>query len=130
HGRALFAPVAARRTSGTPPWEMGPEVAPHRLATVSACVDGDELVGRVVFVDHFGNLVSNLDAAALAGAKTVRVAGNTLPIVARYAEVEKGQLLGLVSSFQTLEIAQRDGSASETLGVAAGLEIRVPLPRR
>lgn len=130
HGRDLFAPVAARLTSGTPPWEMGPEVAPHRLATVSACVDGDELVGRVVFVDHFGNLVSNLDAAALAGAKTVRVAGNTLPIVARYADVEKGRLLGLVSSFQTLEIAQRDGSASETLGVAAGLEIRVPLPRR
>ncbi len=85
------------------------------------------LRGQVIHVDRFGNLVSNIPGDWLAGRMwMVRMAGQ--PIAGpslTYAEAVPGQLLALVSSDGTLEVAVRDGSAAERLGVAAGEPIVV-----
>src|SRR5580765_2523977 len=51
----------------------------------------DLLAPRVVHVDHYGNLLTNVPAAAAAGARAVRIAGRRVPIAGRYADAPRGE---------------------------------------
>ncbi len=124
HGRDIFSPVAAHLANGVPLQALGSSIDdPVRFEMQPPRREPDgSLHGQVIHVDRFGNLVSNLPGGWLAGRIwTVRIAGRQIigPSLA-YAEVAPGQLLTLVSSEATLEVAVRDGSATERLGVAAG----------
>jgi len=67
HGRDIFAPVAAHLSLGLDPGELGPVVAdPVQLPAHIPQRFGDELRARVVHIDHFGNLITNVTAADLA----------------------------------------------------------------
>jgi S-adenosylmethionine hydrolase len=77
--------------------------------------------GRVVTVDRFGNLITNiaaglLDRAAFAGA-VVEVGGARAPLRETYSDVEPGALVALVNAFDVLEVAERDGDAATSLGI-------------
>lgn len=88
---------------------------------------GGPLGGSVVTVDHFGNLITDIDAAQL-GRMTdpcVRIAGRSLPLRRTYGEAQRGELLALVNSFDVLEIAQAQGSAAAALGVGRGASVIV-----
>jgi S-adenosyl-L-methionine hydrolase (adenosine-forming) len=124
HGRDIFAPVAAHLAHGAPLEEMGslseeaqrlalPE--PKRLAP-------DLIEGEVAYVDHFGNLITNIPGAWLAeGHWHCEVHRHAIPqLSAAYSEVPPGGLLALISSTGTLEIAQHSGNAAQELSVAAG----------
>ena len=64
HGRDLFAPAAARLASGAAPESAGRAVAdPVLLAPASPESLSHGIVARVMLVDHFGNLVTNLPRA-------------------------------------------------------------------
>jgi S-adenosylmethionine hydrolase len=79
-----------------------------------------------VLVDHFGNLISDVPGAWLrAGECAVELGAHRLRCVGTYSEAEPGECVALVSSFDTLEIAQRDGSAARTLGLGRGQAVRV-----
>jgi hypothetical protein len=129
HGRDVFSPVAAHLANGVPLEALGTPIANPVLFDVQPPrqePDGS-LRGQVIHVDRFGNLVSNIPGGWLAGwLWTVRIAGQLIvgPSLS-YAEVAPGQLLILVSSAATLEVAARDGSAAGQLGVAAGEPIEV-----
>lgn len=124
HGRDVFAPVAAHLAAGVPFAALGtpitdavvlPAVYPTRRSDGVVC-------GRIVYADHFGNLVSNLPAEWLAGRRWVfRLAGGQVAGLSQtYADVPSGQLLALIGSSGRLEIAVRNGSAAAQLGVQAG----------
>ncbi len=124
HGRDIFAPVAAHLALGTPLQALGAPIDDPVRFTVQPPQRelGGSLRGQIVHVDRFGNLVSNIPGDWLAGRFwTVRIAGQQVvgPSLT-YAEAAPGQLLSLVSSDGTLEVAVRDGSAAARLGVAAG----------
>ncbi len=126
HGRDIFAPVAAHLANGMPLAALGPVVddpvtwpdpRPQRLP------DG-RLRAHVVYVDHFGNLVTNIQS--LTGQDVqVLVGGTTLPLRHTYADVASGELVALVGSSGDLEIAVRDGSAAERLGVGVGTPVEI-----
>ena len=64
HGRDIFAPVAAHLACGLPPAAVGHEIAPPalvRLPFPAPRQDGDTLHGAVTDIDHFGNLITNID---------------------------------------------------------------------
>jgi len=126
HGRDLFAPIAGWLSGGRYGFTaLGPRCAdPVRLAPLGA---GDR---RVVYVDGFGNLVTNVRGDALGAAAAVRIGGRELPILGTYADVPEGAPLALVGSFGLLEIAVNRGSAAVLLGLgrAAPVEL-VPSPR-
>lgn len=129
HGRDLFAPVAAHLANGAALAALGTPIADPILFDVLAPrrrPDGS-LTGQIIHVDHFGNLVSNIPGAWLTGGRwTVQIAGQRLIGPSpTYAAALPGQLLALVSSGGTLEIALRDGSASSQLAVASGEPIEV-----
>ncbi len=82
---------------------------------------------RVVYVDRFGNLVTNVRADRVEGAGPVaiEVEGRTVALRRTYADVARGALLGYVGSFGLVETAARDASAAEELGVRAGAPVVV-----
>jgi S-adenosylmethionine hydrolase len=131
HGRDVFAPVAAHLAAGTAPDAFGPELpglqpldlpAPRRAANA--------VHGEVVYVDRFGNLVTNIPAAALASfhapVVSVRIAGMTLsPLAPTYAAVAPGAVVALIGSWRTLEVAVRDGNAAEQLQAGIATPVTV-----
>jgi S-adenosyl-L-methionine hydrolase (adenosine-forming) len=129
HGRDIFAPVAAELASGRcVPEALGELRALPPASTVSASQGGPAfLEGTVVTVDHFGNLITDIDARALERFEhpQVRIAGRALRLRRTYGEVQPGELLALINSFEVLEIAAREGSAAATLGVGRGTAVSV-----
>jgi hypothetical protein len=90
--------------------------------------DGN-LLGRVIHIDRFGNLVTNIDAAAWRGAgRVLGVEINGRRITGRggtYADAAVGQPLALIGSRGYLEIAVNSGSAHSLTGARTGDRVRV-----
>ena len=92
---------------------------------------GGQLRGVVVTVDHFGNLLTNLDAALVAQVATpvVRAGGQEITLRRTYSDVRPGEYVALINSFGVLEVARAEKSAAEGLGLGRGAPIVVS-PRR
>jgi len=111
HGRDVFAPVAAHLAAGIAAEELGPELpALEPLDIPAARVEPGAVHGEIIYVDHFGNLVSNIDAAVVRAFRpqTVSVSiGETMmsPLAASYAAVPSGRPLALVGSWGLVEVA-------------------------
>ena len=129
HGRDVFAPVAAALAAGTPVEKLGSEVRDmQRLGVPPVVRDAHALRGQVIYVDHFGNLVSNVSAADLAGlaihAPSIGVGSVRLRgVTPSYAAVRRGELVAVVNSWGLLEIAVREGSARDQLGAGVGASV-------
>ena len=120
HGRDVFAPAAARLALGAAPHEAGPPVA---LSGTLDLARGH----RVVHVDRFGNLVT--DIADVPSAARFRIAGRAIAGVSQtYESVAVGALCAYVGSRGTIEIAVREGSAAELLGASRGSAVDVEEP--
>lgn len=130
HGRDLFAPTAARLATGHPAEEVGPPIsAPMRLAEAHPRRQEGVIEGRVIHVDRFGNLVTNIadtDIEPWGAELCFRLASCVLQgMSTTYADVDEGDTLALIGSSRLLEIAVNAGSAAEILGVNRGDAVTV-----
>lgn len=130
HGRDVFAPVGAALAAGAiDAATIGPIHEPAALPIAPPRPIDGGLEGTVTYLDRFGNAVTNLSAAELAAGglqrARVEVSGRTVAIVATYGEAEPGGICALVGSEGFLEIAVRDGSARDRLGLTHGATVRV-----
>jgi len=66
HGRDIFAPVAAHMTNGVKLHEIGSPIDGEKLTQIKMPVphtlSGGGIKGSVIFIDRFGNLITNIDA--------------------------------------------------------------------
>ncbi len=129
HGRDIFAPVAAALSLGFPPIDFGEpidsvEVLP--LPRSSQRPDGT-LVGHIIHIDNFGNLITNIKSDDLldkAEPITIEVGGQLIFGLERtYAE--GGGLIALIGSNGYLEVSLKGGSASSLLDARVGDEVRL-----
>jgi S-adenosylmethionine hydrolase len=119
HGRDVLAPVAASLAAGRYGFSaLGPRVAD--VDTRDPVFGGPP---RVVHVDDFGNLISNVTREALGTARTVAVGGRDVPVLRTYGDVPPGELLAYVGSFGLLEIGANGASAAAVLGLARGAPV-------
>jgi S-adenosylmethionine hydrolase len=130
HGRDILAPVAAHLSLGLDPALLGPSAEEWvRLDRPPVLTGRNSLTGHVVFIDHFGNLITNLrqeSLGAAAGADmVVRVARESPRWVHTYADAGPGTLVALVSSSRTVEVAVVQGNAARLLGAGIGTPVRV-----
>jgi S-adenosylmethionine hydrolase len=131
HGRDIFAPVAGHLLNGADPAALGEPVAEWRtLALPRPTITDTELSGEVVFIDDFGNLLTNIPGEALLkwADRPVRITAGAHVISRRvrtYAEADSGALVGLISSMNTVEIAVVQGSAARILGAKIGWPVQV-----
>jgi S-adenosylmethionine hydrolase len=131
HGRDVFAPAAAHLAVGARPEDVGPRqetIEPLTLPQSQCSAAG--LRGEVIYVDHFGNLISNISADDL---KSFATAGlsvsindvSDVPLVSAYAQGAPSAALAIINSWGLLEIAVRDGNAARHLGASAGTPVTV-----
>ncbi len=132
HGRDVFAPVAAALANDTPPADLGTPTAPmHRLRLPAPSRRGQTVVGRVLWIDHFGNLITNvgrthLDHATFRGRRvSVRIGDHVLRLRSSYTSGPAGKPLALVNSLALIELALPHGSAAATLGAERGARVVV-----
>ena len=128
HGRDVFAPVAAELAAGRlEPADAGAPAGDLLEVAVPLPVVADGCVrGTVVTVDHFGNLITNIDRALVpAGPSTVEVGAARAAVRETYGEVGRGELVALVDAYDVLEVAVRDGNAARSLGAGRGTEVVV-----
>lgn len=131
-GRDRFAPAAAWLAQGVRLDALGrPLASPERLTFTEPAASAAGLSGVVQRVDHFGNLITNLDRELIealpgAGPIEVRLGGQVVPrLVATYSDVPVGELCALFSSSQQLEIAVHGGSAATQLRAGTGSVVDV-----
>jgi S-adenosyl-L-methionine hydrolase (adenosine-forming) len=128
-GRDRFAPAAAWLARGTQVRELGPPVSGvARMPLPEPRVQGGAVAGEILKVDHFGNLISNIDAGLLqrCGCVTpeVRIGRNDIRrFVHTYGETAAGHLCVLLGSSGYLEVAVNGGSAAERLHAGRGTAI-------
>lgn len=127
HGRDLFAPVAAHLAAGAPFEDLGEPIRELVSLPLPRPVPRDGgLELHILHVDRFGNLVTDLrpdDLARFAGNRPVllRVGETEIAGIRRtYADVERGEPVAYFGSAGRLEIAVREGSAAEWLGLRPG----------
>lgn len=124
HGRDLLAPVAAELASG----RVQPErLGPPTLLTALQHPPVDAVRGVVVAIDHFGNLITDIEEPRIraARAREVRVGPLELPLCRTYGDVPAGAPLALVNSFGLLEVAVNSGSAAQLLGESRGSAVEL-----
>jgi S-adenosylmethionine hydrolase len=127
HGRDIFAPVAAGLSLGISPYEFGEKISSlHVLPIAKPSLDPDgNVVGQVLHVDRFGNLITNVRSNNLPGKNIViEVGGRCIQGITDYYAQKEG-IMAVVGSSGYLEISLRDGSACDFLDIAVGDEIRV-----
>jgi S-adenosylmethionine hydrolase len=131
HGRDVFAPVAAHLAAGVPPHELGARVEELQpLLLPAARYEAEGILGEVVYVDRFGNLVTNIRAEDLSGFPVQGLSVSIGPVslrapVSSYSSVEPGQPLAIVGSWGQLEIAVCNGDAAQHFGAGVGTAVRV-----
>ncbi len=127
HGRDIFAPVAAHLSLGMPLEDLG-EPADRIVALPpfrASATAGGALVGRVIHIDRFGNIVTDVRRDQLPRVSfQVEVGGRVVAGPATTFSEGTG-LIALVGSAGYLEIALRGGDASAELGVDIGQAVRV-----
>jgi S-adenosylmethionine hydrolase len=118
HGRDIFAHVAARLASGYKPPDFGKAT---RLVGALPWGKRPEGSGRIVHVDVYGNLISDMPAREAGGA--VLFGTRRIPVGRTYEDVPPGEILAYIGSAGTVEIAVREGRADAVLGATRGVKV-------
>ena len=130
HGRDIFAPVASHLSLGVDPFLMGEKIDnPTTLAYPLPTKNGSDLVGEIIRVDHFGNLITNITREHLgpflkSKGLIIKIGALVLKkISTTYNDVPEGQPLALIGSSDLLEIAVNMGRATDYLGAGCGTKV-------
>jgi hypothetical protein len=133
HGRDIFAPVAAQLSKGVPVNKFGEPTTEYKKFTIlSPRIHRHGVSGKVIYTDHFGNLVTNIS-----GGMVQKLALKKMVIKIKDYKIEKlsssyvdsapGQILAIVGSNDCLEIAVNQGNASQIMKAKEGTEIAITM---
>ena len=132
HGRDIFAPVAAHLSRGVPIDKLGSPVAqPVQLPIPKPQLTDKAIIGQVIWIDSFGNLVTNISheiLQVLEGRDNVVIHAGSAEIDhlnRSYTESAVGEALAIVGSFNRLEISINQGNAAQVLGLKRGDTITI-----
>jgi S-adenosylmethionine hydrolase len=130
HGRDILAPVAGHLSLGLEPEVLGPRIQKWvSLDLPIARAGANSLIGEVIFVDHFGNLITNIPAEKLRSRPEVLIIGKTsrrrFHWGCSYAEADPGTIVVLISSGGTLEVAVNQGNAARKLRAKVGTSVQI-----
>lgn len=130
HGRDIFAPCAAHLATGVPLETLGTPIQdPVRLQIPHPePIAGGGLRGKVLEIDTFGNLSTNIDQSDLLnlGEISVRVGGRRIDgLVTTFGDRPTGTLIALYGTSHDLIISVVNGDAAKTLNVALGDKVEV-----
>ena len=132
HGRDIFAPASAHLANGVALESLGTRRDSERLRRLEwpeAVLTANGFEARIIHIDHFGNLITNLKGEKLephADAWKI-ICGNVVldSISATFADVAPNQPVAYIGSAGFLELAVRQGNAAALWGMTRGAPVRV-----
>jgi S-adenosylmethionine hydrolase len=132
HGRDLFAPVAAHLSMGVKPEAFGPRLDSWiEIDFENPRMRGRALIGKILHIDAFGNLISNIDSQKLFNhvredSFVVRIGKRSIQGLKKaYWEGKKNEPMVLIGSGGFLEVSVREGNAQKALKVKKGNKIEI-----
>ncbi len=133
HARDVFAPVAGHLSKGVPLTDFGPTVDnPAAFPIPEVFEDTQLLRGEVVYIDRFGNLITNIGRQGFEGwrqecsAEQITVCAGSSEIQGlheTYGAVSPGCSVAVFGSADLLEIAVNQGNAADSLGATVGTSV-------
>lgn len=137
HGRDVFAPVAGWLSKGIEPDKLGDPITDYvRFISPKVKTVGEDLVvGVVLKVDKFGNIITNLTAADVPQLFTenpppFKIIINQQEITRlslSYSDGKPSEVFAILGSSGFLEICTNRGSAAKALNAGRGAEVGVVL---
>jgi S-adenosylmethionine hydrolase len=113
HGRDLFAPVAAMLARG--------DRKPAKLKKATPAVSfGAADLGEIIYVDHFGNLVTGMRAGSVPRDRNLTINGRTIRYARVFSEAKAGEVFWYENSLGLVEVAANSASAQQLLGFKPG----------
>ena len=131
HGRDVFAPAAAWLAKGAELSSFGRLVSdPVRMNWPQSRVTARTIIGEIVYIDRFGNLISNISLAQIEAGKVgrpeIRVGAHLIGnLVANYSEGQVDVLHAVINSNGMLELFLKERSASECLKIGVGAVVEM-----
>jgi S-adenosylmethionine hydrolase len=133
HGRDIFAPAAAHLMSGVKPEEFGPEIRKAVQPDFAKVTQRNGvLVGEVLHVDGFGNIITNINEREVAQSRVKDAVSVELPscklklkLCEAYGETKPHEPLALIGSHGFLEIAINQGNAAKRFKTKAGDRVAI-----
>lgn len=129
HGRDIFAPVGAYLASGVPLEELGDQIQPTELkdfSLPSPQIKTDKIIGYIQYIDHFGNLITNIPETAVRGKNWfINLHGQTILSGKTYNSVPLQGLVSFIGSHGWVEVAMNQGSAISNLSLNYGDSIEL-----
>jgi len=136
HGRDIIAPVGAHIAGGLDVKELGPETDLQNII----CLEGlrvrstknGELRGKIITIDHFGNLITNIHfdrlarwlPAAAHDRLRIKMGSNVIEGLSEtYADVASDSPVAVIGSRGYLEIAINQGHAARHLNAVKGDDV-------
>ncbi|OUC14832.1 MAG: hypothetical protein B0A82_10975 [Alkalinema sp. CACIAM 70d] len=131
HGRDIFAPVAAHLAQGVPISALGTLIDPTSLVQLQfpfKQLTHETYHGCIQAIDHFGNLITNFPASLVQGRPWQLQFQQTSYLGQfTYADVTRGNAIGLVGSHGYLELAINRGNAQVQLKARVGDTIKLQI---
>ena len=135
-GRDRFAPAAGWLGKNIQLLALGRPVTDYQLLDIPVPdTTAGKLAGQVLRIDHFGNVVSNIDRKAFDSYAQVSAGGLEIEIgphaigrlVETYDDIGDDEICAIFGSTDHLEVAANAASAVERLGLDHGAPVRVAL---
>ncbi len=122
--KSLLSKAAVYLANGNPLEELGDQIPELRqMVEREVRYRDNEILGHVIHVDHYGNLVTNISLDLFNRAKkdqrfTIKFGREHINILSdTYSRFEEGDCVVLFNSSNLLEIAINKGNASQLLGL-------------
>ena len=135
HGRDIFSRVAAYIATGVPIEDFGPEIRDFvKPSFLLPRYEGGTLIGEVLHIDDFGNVITNITLKDLEGhgfskgtVVSLHIGSKkfNLKFCSTYGEVPKGESLVLIGSDGFLEVSLNQGHAARKFDLKVGDEISI-----
>ena len=140
HGRDIFAPIGAHIVNGTGLEDLGSKIDVRDIVHLEdlncRLSENGELIGKIISIDRFGNLITNIDSNSLARLRQnsaenrLQIRINThviFDLSDTYASAAPSSPLALIGSRNYLEIAVNCGSAKQHFKAQKGDAVRVKI---
>lgn len=132
-GRDRFAPAAAWLAKGIQLPALGRAISDYvHIDLAQPIVNGSEVLGSVVRIDRFGNVVTNVERrmceklSASEGGLHINVGNRSISrVVSTFSEIGEGEVCALFGSTDHLELAAQAASAADVMGVNVGAAVSV-----
>ena len=133
HGRDLFAPLAGKLLSGAEISQFGPTPVRYKLLELPATYSQEkDLVGQVIHVDRFGNLISSITERNVRkhweNVESLQVDCRTQRVgvlEGTYGLVHPGTSMAVFNSTGHVELAVNQGRACDVFKAGLGAEVRI-----